>query len=284
MYLSLIRSSPPYRYSSTMFHFLIPILLPFLPATIFDTTPHRTKSARRTSRPSTARRRTHRRRQLLRCVVAGGGTALRSLCWLLLHRRCDVSEGAAAVLLALTNLAPAAGAAGAIGSRPAPPWVVLGLVEQGCVPILRMAAGRLAAASANPSPKVDGEGGGAVEAPPAAGAAAAAQVAVDRDAEADAGVDSGGGEGGCGSVARVAARVVLEAVADEACVRHVDRLVHSVSVSGNRELRANVALAIGILSAGTERGEGGGGKVVHSAALACACAFSVEASYHFDQK
>eukprot|EP00903_Cladosiphon_okamuranus_P005904 g5838.t1 len=225
-----------------------------------DTTA-REDEARRTSRPSTAGRRVHRRRQLLRSVVAGSGTALRSLCWLLLHRHPDVSEGAAAVLLALSNLDPAAGAAGVIGTRPAPSWVVLGLVEQGCVPILRMAAGRLAAAAAaaaaaNPSPKVDGEGGRAVE---AAARVATAQEAVDGDAEADASVDVGGG-GGCGSIARLAARVVLEAVVDEACVRHVDRLVHSVRVSGNRELRANVALAIGILSTGTGRGEGGGGK------------------------
>lgn len=211
----------------------------------------KTNPTRRTSKASAAGR-IHRRRQLLRSVVAGTGTALRSLCWLLLHRRRDVSEGTAAVLLALTGVTPASAATVApAGPRPAPLWAALGLVEQGCVPILRMAAGTGMPAAPS-SPGLDSEGGGAAE---AAADAAAAQKAVDTVGDAD--------EGGCGgSITRLAARAVLEAVAEEACVRNVDRLVHSVSVSGNRELRANVALAVGILSTGAGRRGQGGGKVL----------------------
>lgn len=221
--LNLLISLPPHRVMS------------------FDT-PQSTKYARLASNPSMAgRNRRRRQRQLLRSVVAGSGTVLRSLCWLLLHRRRGVSEGAAAVLLALTDPTPA----GTAGPRPAPPWAVLGLVEQGCVPILRMAAGTPAVP---PSPKLGREGR------VTAATASPAQEAVG-GADAD--------PGGCGgSAARRAAGVVLETVVDEACVRHVERLVRSVSVSGNRELRANVALAVGILSTGAGRGRGqGGGKV-----------------------
>lgn len=96
-----------------------------------------------------------------------------------------------------------------------------------------------------PSPKLDCEGRGSVEA-----AAGEAPEAVGGVADTDA--------GDCVSITKKAARFVLETVVDEACGRHVDRLVHSVRVSGNRELRANVALAIGVLSVGTGRGQGRG--------------------------
>ena len=235
------RPSPDYVTPVILFVSL-PLSLSYPFSLLFPSTLHGpTASSRRTSSPSTAGR-PHRRRQLLRSVVAGGGTALRSLCWLLLHRRRDVSEGAAAVLLALTNLAPSSAGTGA---RPAPPWAVLGLIEQGCVPILRMAAGRPVAGVPSP-PELDDD---------RAGGMGACLGAESEAAGGGAGADGGGG----GSITGLAARAVLEAVVDEACVRRVDRLVHSVSVSGNRELRANVALALGILSVGSGRGEGGGG-------------------------
>ncbi|CAN0370656.1 unnamed protein product, partial [Ectocarpus sp. 13 AM-2016] len=44
----------------------------------------------------------HQRERQQQLVRAGSGTSLRSLCWLLLHQRRGVSEGAAAILLALT--------------------------------------------------------------------------------------------------------------------------------------------------------------------------------------
>jgi len=196
--------------------------------------PHLTTPARRASTSAATKRRSGRR-QLFRNVVAGSGTTLRSLCWLLLHCRRHVSEGAAAVLLTLATTD--AGHRKGRSEAGIAAWVVLGLVEQGCVPILRMAAGRPGVLS---SPTTRGKGG--VGAPAAAVAAAAA---------------AGMAREGCrGDVPRQTARAVLEAVVQEACGRHVDRLVHSLAGSGDRELRGNVTLALGILSAGTGGDQG----------------------------
>ncbi|CAM9240947.1 unnamed protein product, partial [Ectocarpus sp. 8 AP-2014] len=156
----------------------------------------------------------HKRERQQQLVRAGSGTSLRSLCWLLLHQRRGVSEGAAAILLALTAALTSTPnnthLKDAVHDGPAA-WVVIDLIEQGCVPILRMAGGGVAPSTL------------------------------------EAEVEGGGGS----IVSRQAARVILEAVVAEACGRHAGRLVRSVMSSGSRKLRANVALGLTVLSAGT---------------------------------
>ncbi|CAM9119554.1 unnamed protein product [Hapterophycus canaliculatus] len=185
------------------------------------------------SSPQITRKQRKKQQQLLRSVVAGGGTSLRSLCWLLLHRSRDVSEGAAAVLLALTSTRRCQlNHDNEISADTAAifPWVVLSVIEQGCMPILRMAAGRPGPTD-NPSLPlgiVDTQGG--VSAPLGAHA---------------------------GIISRQAARKVLTTVIDEACARHVERLVRSVTLSGNIELRTNVSLGLVILCTCTGPQQGG---------------------------
>ncbi|CBJ33243.1 hypothetical protein Esi_0448_0002 [Ectocarpus siliculosus] len=156
----------------------------------------------------------HKRERQQQLVRAGSGTLLRSLCWLLLHQRRGVSDGAAAILLALaatlTSTPNNTHLKHAVHDGPAA-WVVIDLIEQGCVPILRMAGGGVAPSTL------------------------------------EAEVEGGGGS----IVSRQAARVILEAVVAEACGRHAGRLVRSVMSSGSRKLRANVALGLTVLSAGT---------------------------------
>ena len=67
-------------------------------------------------------------------------------------------------------------------------------------------------------------------------------------------MQGGVGEGVGGSVhdgPREAARCILEVLSREACTRHLDGLSRSVRESGSRELRANVAVALVILSTET---------------------------------
>lgn len=282
------------------------------------------------STPNVTRKRTQKRQQLLRSAVAGGGTSLRSLCWLLLHRCSGVSEGAAAVLLALTssrrnqlhlhhdnvcsgsdtstvndvnsNISNSSGRLDHNGTGDTAaavfPWAVLSLIEQGCVPILRMAVGHPASAD-TPSfpPGFCGAEGGETS-PLAAHAGRSAETVANQSTTIGAGPNgeqpnahySGESAGsfslpssrscwpqdgngdvsavnkvgmpraasrGSGGISRQAARESLKVVADGACARHSERLVHSVTLSGNRELRANVSLALVILCAGTEPRQGG---------------------------
>ncbi|CAM9298889.1 unnamed protein product, partial [Scytosiphon promiscuus] len=167
---------------------------------------------------------------IARCKFAvrnpGGGTSLRSLCWLLLHRRSEVSEGAAAVLLA------SAGAMASVltptGSGSAEKWRhdhhFTGAPVPCPLPSRRICR-----------PNMEN------------GAASAATEPVVTVATSC----------GCGSISRQAAREVLSAVVDEACSRHVKRLVHSVTSSGNRGLRANVSLGLIILCTSARRRQGG---------------------------
>lgn len=55
-------------------------------------------------------------------------------------------------------------------------------------------------------------------------------------------------------IPREAARCLLEVLSKEACTRHFDMLARSVRESGSRELRANVAIALLILSTETSEG------------------------------
>lgn len=58
---------------------------------------------------------------------------------------------------------------------------------------------------------------------------------------------------------RHVARSLLAVVSREACTQHLDRLVRAVTLSGNRELRSNVA--VGLIMLSVESGGGHGRQV-----------------------
>lgn len=57
-------------------------------------------------------------------------------------------------------------------------------------------------------------------------------------------------------IPRRVARSLLAVVSREACTQHVDRLVRAVTLSGNRELRANIAVGLILLSVESGGGHG----------------------------
>ena len=241
-----------------------------------------------------------RREETLRSVLRSSG-ALRSLCWLLLHRRDNVSDGAAAILFALVS-SPDARPVAATAE-----WVP-SLIEQGCVPVLKMAAGRqprrprqlpVTSERRSDAPRAGTTIAGKPEVPPLSSNVVTAVSAAMRprgtphllgessaalrtaepwcfrglegergcgqDANGAAPSDKGWGrgmgtQGGGGTMESVnddpgeAARYLMEFLSREACTRYFDMLARSVRESGSRELRANVAIALVILS--TESGEG----------------------------
>lgn len=211
-----------------------------------------------------------KREQVLRLIAVSSG-CLRSLCWLLLHSRREVADGVAVVLTALT-------------ANPRTNRWVTSFVEQGCVPVLRMAAGRL-----SPHPleetgeladsRITDRKCHALGASPREGLAIGApHHGHAQRVEIRCASDVGGGDVSdeCRvedvsaareqTVARVvnifpvnAASSLLATLGKEASQRHVEGLVRSMRVSGNHELRANVALGLVLLSTGN--GDDYGNKV-----------------------
>lgn len=214
---------------------------------------------RQTSSP--ARTVKAKRAQLLNWLTVRSG-CLRSLTWLLLHRRREIAQGAASILRA-------------VASCPGTARWVISFVEQGCVPVLWMAAAALQTnvygwtgrvgkeAKEVDSPTVTatvdtpgGGRGGLHTLPPAPCCSEHARCpctsgthttegrrAWTSDYERVAAVSV------VGPNCQETAKFLLKVIAREVCTRHADRLVRAVNVSGNRELRSNLALGLVLLSA-----------------------------------
>lgn len=247
------------------------------------------------------------RQQLRHLLICGG--SLQPLCWLLLHPRPRVSAGAAQVLSTLSSSLCASNT-GSDGSSP--DWAT-SMIEQGCVPILWMIAGRnagdeppLQAFERNRDALTAGSlaarsqaAGTRVMQEPQTGQGTATEfreeetastrraehvekvgvTAVRRAKREDVVVCRGEPAGssmpgketaaardhttapleqpavkaasrGSGDVVCKVARSLLRIIGTEALTTQLARLVRMVSCSGNRDLQANVVVALVLLSLG----------------------------------